>query len=280
MRTRPFGASGPSVPVLGQGTWEIEREPRRAVRALRAGIDAGMSHIDSAEMYGAGRAEEIVGEAIAGRREQVFLASKVLPSNASRAGTIRACEASLRRLRTDHLDLFLLHWPGEHPLEDTLLAFETLRSEGKILLFGLSNFDERETERAVTIAGPGRIACNQVLYHLGERHIEHAVIPTCARHGIALVAYSPFGSGSFPGPGSAGGRLLAEIAAGHGATERQVALAYLTRHPGSFAIPKAARVEHVLENVGADGMELSADEIARIGAAFPLADPKRDLPMI
>ncbi|HYY06634.1 MAG TPA: aldo/keto reductase, partial [Candidatus Limnocylindria bacterium] len=214
MRRRRFGWTDVPVPVIGLGTWYLEREDRtRAVAALRAGLDAGMDHIDTAEMYGSGRVEEIVGEAIAGRRDEVFLVSKVLPGHATRAGVLRACEASLRRLRTDRLDCYLLHWPGKHPLERTIDAFEQLVRDGKIRAYGVSNFDVDETERAVAIAGEGRIACNQVLYHLEERAIEHALIPWCARHRIAVVGYSPFGAGRFPTPQSAGGRVLAAIAA-------------------------------------------------------------------
>ena len=186
------------VPVTGQGTWNMERDDARtAVEALRRGLDAGATHVDTAEMYGAGRVEELVGEAIRGRRDEVFLVSKVLPRNASRRGTVAACERSLARLRTDHVDCYLLHWPGSHPLEDTLEAFAELESAGKIRAFGVSNFDERELAEAVSIAGDGRIACNQVLYHLGQRRIEHAVVPFCETRGVSVVGYSPFGSGGF-----------------------------------------------------------------------------------
>src|SRR5437016_4593430 len=217
VRREPFGPTGVAVPVVGQGTWNMERDGgTAALAALRAGLDAGMTHIDTAEMYGSGRVEELVGEAIAGRRDQVFLVSKVLPQNASRAGVPRACEASLRHLGTDRLDCYLLHWPGRHPLADTIAAFERLRREGKIRAWGVSNFGVEELERAAALAGAERIACNQVLYHLEERTIEHAVIPWCVARGIAVVGYSPFGSGRFPGPRSRGGRVLAEIAAAHG----------------------------------------------------------------
>jgi diketogulonate reductase-like aldo/keto reductase len=182
------------LPVVGQGSWELEAAPRRqAVEALRRGIDAGMTHIDTAEMYGVGRVEEIVGEAIAGRRDEVFLVSKVLPSNASRRGTKRACEGSLARLGTDRLDCYLLHWLGRHPLEDTVAAFDELEREGKIRSWGVSNLDEEELAEVVAIAGPGRVACDQLLYHLGERSIEHAVLPYCAREGIAVVGYNQIG---------------------------------------------------------------------------------------
>jgi diketogulonate reductase-like aldo/keto reductase len=277
MEQRTFGWTGEAVPALGQGTWKMEHRRAAAVAALRAGLDAGMTHIDTAEMYGSGAVERLVGQAIAGRRHELFLVSKVLPTNASRAGTIAACEASLRALGTDHLDLYLLHWPGSHPLEETFAAFEQLQSAGKIRFYGVSNFDEREIEQALAVAGEGRIACNQVLYHLEERHIEHAVLPVCARHDIAVVAYSPFGSGAFP---TGGGARLKQIAARHGATPRQVALRFLLRHPGTFVIPKAARTDHVLENAGADRVRLSDEEIRAIEAAFPLGRPRRHLPMI
>jgi diketogulonate reductase-like aldo/keto reductase len=281
MQLRPFGASGVEVAIIGQGTWVIDDGDRaKAVTSLRRGLDLGLTHIDTAEMYGNGAAEAIVGEAIRGRRDEVFLVSKVLPTNASRRGTIAACERSLQRLGTDHLDCYLLHWPGSHPLEDTVAAFEELKAAGKILSWGLSNFDVDELDEALEVAGEGRIACNQVLYHLGERAIEHAVLPWCEAHGVTVVAYSPFGQGRFPEPDSPGGRVLMEIAAAHGATPRQVALAFLTRRPSLFAIPKAARPEHVDDNAGAGRLSLSEPEIARIDQAFPKGPPGRGLPML
>jgi diketogulonate reductase-like aldo/keto reductase len=285
MRHRRFGTAARDVAVIGQGTWYIEHADRRAaVAALRRGLDLGMNHIDTAEMYGDGAAERLVGEAIAGRREEAFLVSKVLPHNASRAGTVAACERSLARLATDRLDCYLLHWRGAHPLAETIAAFEELQRSGKIMSWGVSNFDAGELEEAqteaATIAGPGRIACDQVLYHPGQRDIEHAVIPWCEAHGAAVVAYSPFGHDSFPGPRSPGGRVLAEIARAHGATPRQVALAFLVRWPNVFAIPKAASLAHVEENAGAGELQLAPDEIARIDKAFPLGRPLRSLPML
>jgi diketogulonate reductase-like aldo/keto reductase len=239
-----------------------------------------MTHIDTAEMYGSGRVETIVGEAIAGRRQEVFLVSKVLPQNASRRGTVEACERSLARLGTDHLDSYLLHWPGRHRLADTLAAFEELREAGKILSWGLSNFDEVELAGAVRLAGEGKVACNQVLYHLEERAIEHAVIPFCAEHGIAVVAYSPFGSGNFPGARTPGGKILAAIAGAHGATPHQVALAFLLRCSSLFAIPKASRAEHAADNAAAADLHLTADELARIDGAFPRGPRQRGVPML
>jgi diketogulonate reductase-like aldo/keto reductase len=280
MELRPFGPTGREVPVIGQGTWYMERDRASSIAALRRGLDAGMTHIDTAEMYGSGVVEEIVGEAIAGRRDEVFLVSKVLPHNASRRGTMDACARSLARLRTDRLDCYLLHWRGSYPLADTIAAFEQLQREGKILRWGVSNFDVDDLEEALSIAGEGRLVCNQVLYHLQERAIEHAVIPWCEQHGVAVVAYSPFGSGNFPGPSTSGGRVLREIADAHGATPRQVALRYLARRPSVFTIPKASRAEHVDENAKTGDLRLTEAELARIDAAFPRGARPRSLPML
>ncbi|MBN9453698.1 MAG: aldo/keto reductase [Bosea sp.] len=278
---RSFGASGPLVPSIGQGSWYSEQGDRReAIAAFRRGLDLGLRHIDTAEMYGDGRAEALIGEAIASRRDEVFLVSKVLPHNASRQGVRAACERSLRHLRTNRLDCYLLHWRGPHPLAETFAAFEALKQEGKILSWGVSNFDEDDLDEALAAAGKGKIACNQVLYHLRERAIEHAVMPWCEEHGVAVVAYSPFGHDDFPAPGSVQGKVLAEIAASHGATPRQIALAFLTRRESVFAIPKAGRVAHVEDNAGALNLVLSEAEIARIDAAFPRGRKPASLPMI
>lgn len=279
MERRPFGPMTHDVAVVGQGTWYIDDAHRpTAVAALRRGLDLGTAHIDTAEMYG--DAETVVGEAIAGRRDEVFLVSKVLPSNASRAGTVAACERSLARLRTDRLDCYLLHWPGSHPLEDTFNGFERLREQGKILSWGVSNFDVPDLEAAWKAGGAGRIACNQVLYHLEERVIEHAVLPWCEERGVAVVAYSPFGHGNFPGPRTAGGLVLEEIAGRHGVTARQVALRFLVRRPSCFTIPKASSPEHAAENAGAGALSLTEAELAQIAAAFPLGPRPRRLPML
>ena len=232
-----------------------------------------MTHVDTAEMYGSGRAEAVVGEAIAGRRDEVFLVSKVLPHNASRRGTRAACEASLRRLGTDRLDCYLLHWPGSHPLEETVAAFEELRRDGKILSWGVSNFDVGDLEELLSVAAGSRPACNQVLYHLEERAIEHAVLPWCEEHGVAVVGYSPFGHDRFPGPSTRGGAVLAEIAQAHGATARQVALSFLTRRPTLFTIPKSASADHTEENAGGGELRLSEAEIARIDVRLPAPPP-------
>jgi diketogulonate reductase-like aldo/keto reductase len=281
MVRRPFGWTQVPVPIIGQGTWNMERDDRRkAIAALRAGLDAGMTHIDTAEMYGSGRVEELVAEAIAGRRDEVFLVSKVWPHNATHEGVLQACERSLRRLRTDRLDVYLLHWPSRHPIEETIRAFEELVAGGKIVHFGVSNFDVADLESALAAAGARRIACNQVLYHLQERAIEHAVLPWCERHGIAVVAYSPFGSGDFPAPRSAGGKVLKEIADTHGATPHQVALAFLLRRPAVFAIPKASQAAHARDNAGAGDLTLTAAELRRIDEAIPRGRPPRELPML
>jgi diketogulonate reductase-like aldo/keto reductase len=279
METRRFGPTDRAVAVIGQGTWQLDANDRAsAVAALRRGLDLGMTHVDTAEMYGA--AESIVGEAIAGRRDEVFLVSKVLPENASRKGAVAACERSLAKLRTDRLDAYLLHWAGPHPLEDTIAAFEQLLRDGKIRAWGVSNFDVSELDEVRAIAGDGHPACNQVLYHLKERGIEHGVVPWCVRHGVAVVGYSPFGSGDFPSPKSAGGRVLARIAAAHGATPRQVALRFLVREPALFAIPKASSAAHAEENAKAGDLALSPAELAQIDAAFPRGPRPRELPTI
>jgi diketogulonate reductase-like aldo/keto reductase len=275
MQQRQFGPLADLVSAIGQGTWQIETSQRTAVIAtLRRGLDLGLSHIDTAELYGSGFSETIIGEAIEGRRDEVFLVSKVKPNNASRHGTIAACEASLKRLKTDRLDCFLLHWPGSYPLEDTIASFEELQQAGKIRSWGVSNFDIDDLEAALAIAGPGRIACDQVLYYLGERGVEHEVIPWCAEHGVAVVAYSPFGQHRFPDSDP----TLTAIATAHHATPRQVALAFLTRKTSVFAIPKASTLPHVEENAGT--VSLTEADLARIDAAFPLGPPPRVLPTL
>jgi diketogulonate reductase-like aldo/keto reductase len=280
MQRRRFGPTGADIPVIGQGTWRMESDDRKAaVAALQRGIELGMTHIDTAELYGSGKVEQIVREAIRGKRESIYLVSKVMPSNASRGGTIQACERSLKYLGTTHLDCYLLHWPGSHALEDTLGAFETLVEQGKIRSYGVSNFDEQELARAVRIAGAGRIACNQVLYHLEERAIEHAVLPYCEQQGIAVVGYTPFGTGLFP-PKGASGTLVREIAARHSATPHRVALAFLTRRPSLFAIPKASSAQHTADNAGAGDLVLEPSELTALEDAFPLGRKRRGIPML
>jgi diketogulonate reductase-like aldo/keto reductase len=280
--TRPFGPTRRRVAAIGQGSWKIEESATdSAIESLRRGLDLGLTHIDTAEMYGSGAAESIIAKAISGRRDEVFLVSKVLPTNASTRGTLAACEKSLARLRTDRLDCYLLHWRGAYRLEETIAAFDTLVGDGKILSWGVSNFDVADLDEVVAIAGAGHPACNQVLYHLRERAIEHGVLPWCQRHGTAVVAYTPFGqSRTAFDARTAQGKVLEEIAEAHQATARQVALRFLLRHPEVFVIPKASSMAHVAENAGAATLELSAAELARIDTAFPRGRPRRGLPMI
>ena len=280
MELRWFDSTKRQVSVIGQGTWYNDDDRDSAIAALRRGLDLGMRHIDTAEMYLSGTAEEWVAEAIHDQRNEVFLVSKVLPENASRTGTIAACERSLARLRTDHLDCYLLHWRGRHPLEDTVAAFEQLRRDGKILSWGVSNFDVGDLREIRAIAGRSGPVCNQVLYHLQERAIEHSVMPWCEQHNVAVVAYSPFGHGQFPNPRTPGGRVLRLIAEAHQATPRQVALRFLLRRPTLFTVPKASNTEHVEENAGAGDLRLTEAEINRIDEAFPLGPPPRELPML
>jgi diketogulonate reductase-like aldo/keto reductase len=282
MDCRQFGSSPRQVAQIGQGTWNIEHEPvDTAIEALRRGIDLGLTHIDTAEMYGSGKAERLIAKATKGRRNEIFLVSKVLPSNASRKGVVQACEATLGRLNTDRLDCYLLHWRGSHPLRETVAAFEQLIRDGKILSWGVSNFDVDDLEEVYGLSSSYPPACNQVLYHLEERAVEHAVIPWCSSHGMAVVAYSPFGSESgFPAPRSAGGRVLQQIADLHGATPRQVALRFLLRNAAVFVIPKASTAAHVVENAKAGELELTGADVARIEAAFPRGPRPRSLPMI
>jgi diketogulonate reductase-like aldo/keto reductase len=266
MIRRPLGSTGIEVPVIGQGTWRMGEDRgahREELGALRLGLDLGLTHVDTAEMYGSGGAERLVGEAIAGRRESVFLVTKVLPSNASYRGTLRACEASLRRLRTDYVDLYLLHWwSDEHPIGETMRAMEELVSKGRVRLVGVSNLDVAQLEAARAVLGRERLVCNQVLYHLRDRSVEKDVLPYCERHGIAVVGYTPLARGGFlRGP-------VAEVARRHGRTPRQVALNFLTRRPSLFTIPKASRPDHVRENAAALDFELSPDDVAAIDAAF------------
>ena len=268
---------GTPIPALGQGTWRMgESAAARAqeVAALRLGLDLGMSLIDTAEMYGEGGAEEVVGEAIAGRREEVFLVSKVYPHNASRRGAVAACERSLKRLRVETIDLYLLHWRGSVPLAETVEAFEALRRAGKIRHWGVSNCDVDDLEEL----GPALAACatDQVLYSLEHRGIEYDLLPFCARRGMPVMAYSPLGQG---------GRLLrqralAEVAARRGLTPAQVAIAWTLRHPHVVSIPKAADPAHVRQNAAAREVVLTAEDLATLDAAFPRPTQKRPLAML
>jgi diketogulonate reductase-like aldo/keto reductase len=279
VKQEKFGSNGPQVSVIGQGTWYLDRGDRKsAVAALRRGIDLGMTHIDTAEMYG--DAELVIADAIAAKRDGLFLVSKVLPSNASRRGTITACERSLKRLKTDRLDCYLLHWRGSYPLQETVAAFDELVASGKIRSWGVSNFDADDLNEMLAVSGKGKIACNQVLYHLQERAIEHAVIPWCEQHGVAVVAYSPFGHNEFPSPRSKAGETLQTIAEAHGASPRQIALAFLTRNSTVFAIPKASSAEHAADNAAAGKLTLDDSEISALDKAFPRGPKPRGLPML
>lgn len=263
------------ISLIGQGTWQLGRS---GLEALRVGIDLGLTHIDTAEMY---RNEDILADAILGVRERVFLASKVLPSNASYDGTVRACHASLKRLRTDYLDLYMLHWWSRtHPIEQTMRAMNDLFEAGKIRYIGVSNLDVDQLKAAENALAPQKLAYNQVLYHLRSRGIEHGLIDYCLSRSIAVVGYSPFGQGDFPSPRSRQGQTLARIAAKHGKTPRQVALNFLVRRKGLYTIPKASKVEHVRENAGALGWKLDSQDLALIEETFPLPPPGAPLEMI
>lgn len=273
MIKRKFGWTGVEVPIIGQGTWMIEGDPEtesRAIQTLRLGLDLGMSHIDTAEMYGEGHVEELVGETISGRRDEIFLVSKVLPSNASYEGTLKACERSLKRLKTDWLDLYLLHWRGSYPLSETMRAMEKLVAEGLVKYIGVSNFDVEDLMEAEQVLQTEQIACNQVLYNLRDRGIERRLLPYCSKKRIAVMGYAPFGHGNFPSPSSREGKLLLEIGRIHNRTPKQVALNYLTRHPSTFTIPKTTRAERVKENSGGVEWQLTEDEANKIDRAFPL----------
>lgn len=270
MRLKSFGNAGVDVAAIGQGTWDIpERGPRlaEAKSALLRGVELGMTHVDTAEMYGNGRVEEILGETLHGVRDRVFLASKVIPKNATYEGTIAACERSCARMRVGYLDLFMLHWPGAHPIADTMGALEELVRRGTTRYVGVSNFDLDELVEARSHLQHVPLACNQVLYHLNERGIEHRLLPFCKQNGIAVVAYTPFGRGRYKRHG--GVSVLERIAAKHDATVQQVILAFLIRDPIVFAIPKAANVEHVESNAAAADLLLDADDVAAIDAAYP-----------
>jgi diketogulonate reductase-like aldo/keto reductase len=274
MRSRRFGCLAVDVPVIGLGTWKMERDDAAAARAaIRRAVELGMTHIDTAEMYGNGIVEMIVRDAVEGVRDKLFLTSKVLPSNATHEGTLLACEDSLARLKTDYLDLYLLHWRGATPLAETFGAFEELREQGKIRAWGVSNFDTDDLTEALVVAGPNKIACNQVLYHLNDRTIEHAVIPWCERNNVAVVAYSPFGSSrGFPKS-----QALAMLGQQLDVTPRQLALAFLARK--AFVIPKSSNVAHVEQIAGAAELDLDDETLGAIDAAFPLG-PWRGLPSI
>jgi len=259
--------TGARMPALGLGTWRMGESGRvrtAEVEALRLGLDLGVRLIDTAEMYGSGEAERIVAEALEGRRDEVFLVSKVFPQNASRAGTLAAAERSLKRLRTDRIDLYLLHWEGPHPIEETLEAFVRLRAQGKIRDFGVSNFDLATLQDAGREPGGEDIAANQVLYNLERRAIEWDLLPWCQERQVAIMAYSPLEQGRLRRRPA-----LEKVARRHGTTPSQVALAWTLRHPGVVTIPKATRPEHVREDVAAADLTLDEEDLAVLDGAFP-----------
>ena len=272
--------SGEQVPALGQGTWYMAERRDRAraeADALRLGLDLGLTLIDTAEMYADGGAEEVVAEAIAGRRDEVFVVSKVYPHNASRKGVPAACERSLKRLRTDRIDLYLLHWRGSHPLAETVAAFEALQRAGKIRHWGVSNLDTDDMEELAEVPGGEACATDQVLYHPGSRGIEFDLLPWCADRGIPLMAYSPFGHDPARLLRS---RALTAVAARHGVTPAQVAIAWGLRSGRVISIPKAASADHVRENATAATLALTPEDLAEIDAAHPPPTRKQSLAML
>lgn len=267
--------SGQAIPILGIGTWQMgenRRDRQREIEALRYGLDLGLSLIDTAEMYGEGGAEEVIASAIADRRSEVFLVSKVYPHNASRAGAIAACERSLKRLKTDYLDLYLLHWRGSIPLAETLEAFHRLQQAGKIRSYGVSNFDIQDMEEALHLQGGSAIATNQVLYNLRRRGIEWNLLPWCRQRNIPIMAYSPIEQGRLLTD-----RVLQSIAQERGTSPAQVAIAWLLHQEGVIVIPKSSRRHHIEQNYAALNLQLSAEELASLDAAFP--PPTRPVPL-
>lgn len=269
MKSVRFG-DGAEVCPIGQGTWQMGSRRREEVQALRHGVELGMTLIDTAEMYGN---EELVGEAVRDCRDKAFIVSKVHPRNAGYEGTKRACEGSLRRLGTDRIDLYLLHWKGPYPLEETVRALAELRREGKIVRWGMSNLDTADMERVAALPHGGECASDQVLYNMAERGVEYDLLPWCAEHGMPVMAYTPLEEGKL-----AGSKVLAAIAARHGATPVQVALAWTIRHEGVIAIPKAGSTVHVEENFRSLSLELTEADLADIDAAFP--PPAGKVPLV
>jgi diketogulonate reductase-like aldo/keto reductase len=268
---------GSTVPVLGLGTWRMgERGSERAaeVAALKLGLELGIRLIDTAEMYGEGKAEEIVADAVAGRRDEIFIVSKVYPHNASRKGAIAACERSLKRLKTDRIDLYLLHWRGSHPLAETVEAFETLKKDGKIKSWGVSNLDADDMRELEGVPGGKNCASDQVLYHLGSRGIEWQLLPYCQKAKIMVMAYSPLGQGPILRKPT-----LKTIADKHGCDAAAVALAWVLRQPGAIVIPKASNPTHVRANMKALDVMLDAEDLKALDAAFPPAQRGSPLDM-
>ena len=271
-------ARGESVPVLGQGTWGWGEDPGRRgdeVAALRTGLDLGMTLVDTAEMYADGGAEEVLGEALAGRRDEAFVVSKVLPSNASLAGAIAACERSLERLGTDRIDLYLLHWQGRHPLEDTLEAFQHLVEVGKIRYWGVSNFDHTARTELRDVSGSGGLATDQVLYNLSRRGPEYDLLPWCADHELPVMAYSPIEQGRILGDAT-----LGEVAAAHGISPAAAALAWVLRRDSLCTIPKASSPQHVRDNATALGAKLTREDLDALDRAFPPPSGPRPLEIL
>ncbi len=267
---------GTEVPALGQGTWHMGERGNAAkaeVAALKLGIELGMTLIDTAEMYGNGGAEEVVAEASAGQRDKLFIVSKVYPHNASRDGVPAACDRSLKRLQTDRIDLYLLHWQGSHPLAETVEAFEKLRAAGKIRYWGVSNFDTSDMRGLVRLPDGTHCATNQVLYHIGSRGIEFDLLSWCAEHKMPLMAYSPVGQGG----SLLRSKALAAVAKRHGATPAQIAIAWSMRHANVISIPKASDLAHVRENAAAGAISLTAEDLAEIDAAHPPPSRKQSL---
>ena len=267
--------SGEQVPQLGMGTWRMgEARTRRddEVAALKTGLDLGLALVDTAEMYGSGGAEEIVAEALAGRRDEVFLVSKVLPQNASRSGTVKACTASLRRLKTDRIDLYLLHWRGSHPLSDTVAAFEQLRDEGRIRYWGVSNLDVEDMVELQGLTESGHCAANQVLYNVGERGIEFKLLPMCVEQQIAVMAYSPLGQGDLLGKAA-----VKSLARTHGVSPAAILIAWTLRRPGVISIPKTASAERMRDNAKALDVSLTPDELKELDKTF--SPPQRKTPL-
>ena len=270
--------SGEAVPRLGQGTWRMGENRRlrdEEIAALKLGLGLGMTLIDTAEMYGDGEAERIVGEALAGRRDEVFIVSKVLPENASRAGTIAACERSLKRLGTDRIDLYLLHWRGRHPLKETLAGFQALMDQGLIRSWGVSNFDVDDMEELEALPGGKAAATNQVLYNLARRGIEADLLPWCRDRGIPIMAYSPIDQGRILRD-----RSLGRVAARHRATPAQIALAWVLRHEDMMVIPKAMTETHVRKNRAALDLPLTPADLAELARAFPAPRGVQPLEML
>lgn len=268
-------SSGQEMPVLGMGTWRMGENPQhrqREIDALRHGLELGFSLIDTAEMYGEGGAEDVVGEAIARHRSKVFLVSKVYPHNASRKGAIAACERSLKRLNTDHIDLYLLHWRSSIPLSETLEAFQTLQKAGKIRSYGVSNFDTDDMKSALKLKGGQSICTNQVLYNLTRRGIELDLLPWCQQHSIPVMAYSPIEQGRL-----LGNAMLAAIAQEKGATAAQIAIAWLLHQKDVIVIPKSSRIEHIEQNYAASNIILNTKDLKNLETAFP--PPDRPIPL-